>query len=206
MFEIREYLDEAGNVAGPGEVVDLQRELEQFQGVLDSKQEAAAAAPAGDEKAEAARKALHELTQKMRSLGAANLGADDAAGGGGGGGGFDDPDAAFIRELHTLQEAQAAAAAAATATAAHQPEDASDIFDRLAALEAQAATSKDKERSGISSSGWGKGFFGKDKAAAAAATAAKPKPAAAAPAPAPAPAPVPAGPVAFSGGIVEKGF
>ena len=202
VFEIREYLDEAGNVAGPGEVVDLQRELEQFQGVLDSKQEAAAAAPAGDEKAEAARKALHELTQKMRSLGAANLGADDAAGaaGGGGGGGFDDPDAAFIRELHTLQEAQAAAAA----QAAHQPEDASDIFERLAALEAQAATSKDKERSGISSSGWGKGFFGNDKAAAAAATAAKPKPAQAAPAPAPAPAP--AGPVAFSGGIVEKGF
>ena len=111
-----------------------------------------------------------------------------------------DEDATFVRELQTLQQRQDQSDCGV--------EGDLEFLDRLCAAEAEAVTAKVNERSAISSSGWGKGFFGGAKPKSKAATTLAPVATPAAPevVPPPAPAPAPAAPAAFTGGIVEKGF
>ena len=188
VFEIRDYLDDEGKDAGRGEVVDLQKELQQLEGIIGAKQQ-----QDKDQVSDEKSKALRELAQKMRQMSTELSGAETETEGGASAPVEGDEDATFVRELQTLQHRQDQSDGGAVGDL--------DFLDRLCAAEAEAVTAKVSERSAISSSGWGKGFFGgakpKPKAATTVAALAAP---AAVPPPAPAPAP------AFTGGIVEMGI
>ena len=186
VFEIREYLDDEGKDAGRGEVVDLQKELQQLEGIIGAKQQ-----QDKDQVSDEKSKALRELAQKMRQMSTELSGAETEAEGGASAPVEGDEDATFVRELQTLQHRQDQSDGGAVGDL--------DFLDRLCAAEAEAVTAKVSERSAISSSGWGKGFFGGAKPKPKAATTVA---APAAPAAVPPPAPAPA----FTGGIVEKGI
>ena len=200
VFEIREYLDEEGKDAGRGEVVDLQKELQQLEGIIGAKQQ-----QDKDKVSDEKSKALGELAQKMRQMSTELSGAETEAEGGTSVLVEGDEDATFVRELQTLQTLQ-------------QRQDQFDgvvvggleFLDRLCAAEAEAVTAKVHERSAISSSGWGKGFFGGAKPKSKAATTLAPVVMPAAPEVVPPPAPAVTAPAAaaaaFTVGIVEKGF
>ena len=197
VFEIREYLDEEGKDAGRGEVVDLQKELQQLEGIIGAKQQ-----QDKDKVSDEKSKALGELAQKMRQMSTELSGAETEAEGGTSVLVEGDEDATFVRELQTLQQRQDQSDGGVVGDL--------EFLDRLCAAEAEAVTAKVHERSAISSSGWGKGFFGGAKPKSKAATTLAPVVMPAAPEVVPPPAPAVTAPAAaaaaFTGGIVEKGF
>lgn len=164
---------------GRSELVDLEAELGELTALAKRRQEAEV--QKDGEKSEAVRKVLEDLNKKMQDMPTPTAGGDNA-------------ELSFVRELGELQAQQAAQSSG--------PDLA--FLDKLANDEELATTGRQKERTTMQSSGWGKGFLGGGGAAKVAGPAPSPAPA---PAPGPAPAPTPkARPAAFSGDIIEKGF
>lgn len=227
VFEIREFIDEAGSLV-QHQVVDLQRELEGLQRSLgevgpeegaESAAEPGAAGTKSQKRAEAQR-VVADLESKLKGL-KEPAGSD--------GSGRPDGDAAFVRELHDLATRREARLAASMEDGGEEEwhedgeeeEDEEEVdlgfLEQLAAEEDRAREARERARDEISEAGWGRGFLGGgSKAGNKAGSKASLGPAKtqdkqqegaaeAAPLPTPAPKPAPR-PVAFGAAIFEKGF